>query len=162
MWPNPQSCVIVLQFQLQYYRNKMDLISLKPCLNLCSQTWLKSNRSLVNIFIQNQSPGCSMKKGVLKNFPKFTGKHLCQSLFFNKVAGLRPATLLKRDSGADVFLWILRNFYEHFFYRTRRMTAYVYSKWVINLENFSLNSFHKVQRYITKNIIITIFTNAWV
>ena len=29
------------------------------------------------------------KKGVLRNFAKFTGKHLCQSLFFNKVAGLR-------------------------------------------------------------------------
>ena len=26
----------------------------------------------------------------LKNLAKFTGKHLCQSLFFNKVAGLRP------------------------------------------------------------------------
>ena len=25
-------------------------------------------------------------KGVLKNFAKFTGKHLCQSLIFNKVA----------------------------------------------------------------------------
>ena len=33
---------------------------------------------------------CSMKKGVLRNFTKFTGKHLCQSLFFNKVVGLRP------------------------------------------------------------------------
>ena len=32
---------------------------------------------------------CSVKKGVFKNFAKFTGKHLCQSLFFNKVAGLR-------------------------------------------------------------------------
>ena len=31
------------------------------------------------------------KKGVLRNFGKFTVKHLCQSLFFNKVAGLRPA-----------------------------------------------------------------------
>ena len=30
-----------------------------------------------------------MKKGVLRNFKKFTGKHLCQSLFFNKVAGLK-------------------------------------------------------------------------
>ena len=29
------------------------------------------------------------KKGVLKSFAKFTGKQLCQSLFFNKVAGLR-------------------------------------------------------------------------
>ena len=27
------------------------------------------------------------EKGVLKNFEKLTGKHLCQSLFFNKVAG---------------------------------------------------------------------------
>ena len=28
---------------------------------------------------------CSIKKGVLKNFAKFTGKHLLQSLFFSKV-----------------------------------------------------------------------------
>ena len=33
---------------------------------------------------------CSVKKGVLTNFAKFTGKHLCQSLFFNRVqAGLQ-------------------------------------------------------------------------
>ena len=38
-----------------------------------------------------------MKKGVLRNFTKFTGKHLCQRLFFKKVAGLRPATLLERS-----------------------------------------------------------------
>ena len=31
---------------------------------------------------------CSKKKGVLRNFIKFTRKHLCQGLFFNKVAGL--------------------------------------------------------------------------
>ena len=37
-----------------------------------------------------------MTKGVLRNFTKFTGKYLCHSLFFNKVAGLRPATLLKK------------------------------------------------------------------
>ena len=30
-----------------------------------------------------------MKKGVFRNFAKFTEKHLCQSLFFNKVAGLK-------------------------------------------------------------------------
>ena len=34
------------------------------------------------------------KKGVLKIFAKFTGKHICQSLFFNKVAGLRPEALV--------------------------------------------------------------------
>ena len=35
-----------------------------------------------------------MKKSVLKSFTKSTGKHMCQSLFINKVAGLRPANLL--------------------------------------------------------------------
>ena len=34
--------------------------------------------------------------GALRNFAKFTGKHLCQSLFFSKDAGLRPPTLLKK------------------------------------------------------------------
>ena len=29
---------------------------------------------------------CSIEKGVLKYFTKFAWKHLCQSLFFNKVA----------------------------------------------------------------------------
>ena len=44
------------------------------------------------------------KIGVLRNFTKYKGKHLCQSfLFFNKVGG-RPATLSKKDSGTDVLL----------------------------------------------------------
>ena len=30
------------------------------------------------------------KKGVLKNFAKLTGKHRCQSLFFNKVFNKFP------------------------------------------------------------------------
>ena len=37
---------------------------------------------------QKQLPEVLSKKGVLKNFAKSTGKYLCQSLFFNKVAGL--------------------------------------------------------------------------
>ena len=37
---------------------------------------------------------CSVKKGVFRNFARFIGKHLSQSFFFNKVAALRPATLL--------------------------------------------------------------------
>ena len=63
---------------------------------------------------------CAVKKCVLKNFPEFMGKKLCQSLFFNRVAG--PAAdalqnrcfknftvfaadhLLKRDSNASVFM----------------------------------------------------------
>ena len=45
---------------------------------------------------RSSRPDVFCKKGVLKNFAKFTGKNLCQSLFFNKVADLRPTTLLKK------------------------------------------------------------------
>ena len=53
---------------------------------------------------RSSRPEVFCKKGVLENFAKFTGKQLSQSLFFNKVADLRPATVLKRGSGAGVFL----------------------------------------------------------
>ena len=46
--------------------------------------------------LRNNHQRCSVRKGVLKNFEKFTGKHLCQSLLFNKIEALRSATLLKK------------------------------------------------------------------
>ena len=51
------------------------------------------------IFVMNQSDSKKQSSrrvlwiGVLRNFAKFTGKHLCLSLFFNKVAG--PAKFLR-------------------------------------------------------------------
>ena len=49
-------------------------------------------------------------KGVLRNFAKFTGKHLCQSLFFNKVAGLKPLAFTSE------FFEIFKNTYGDSFY----------------------------------------------
>ena len=40
-----------------------------------------------------------MKKGVLRNFTTFTGKHLRQSLFFNKLTGLRLMCLYLNPLG---------------------------------------------------------------
>ena len=37
---------------------------------------------------KSSRPEVFRKKGVLRNFAKFTGKHLCQSFFFNKVSSL--------------------------------------------------------------------------
>ena len=37
---------------------------------------------------------CSVIKGVLRNLAKFIEKHLCQSLFFNKIAGVSLFTKL--------------------------------------------------------------------
>ena len=61
---------------------------------------------------------CSIIKCVLKNFAQFTGKYLCRSLFFNKIASLTPATLLKKRPRHSAFLRIVRNFQEHLFYGT--------------------------------------------
>ena len=44
-----------------------------------------------NVSCRNRLQRCSIKIDVLKNFAKFTGRHLCQILFFNKIAGLRPS-----------------------------------------------------------------------
>ena len=46
---------------------------------------------------RSSCPGVVCIKVVLKNFAKFTGEHLRRSLFFNKVADLKPTTLLKKS-----------------------------------------------------------------
>ena len=66
------------------YNHQFFMIFLRKLMFINDDYMLKS--SLSEVFY---------KKGVLRNFTKFKGKHLCQSLFFNKVTGLRPATLLK-------------------------------------------------------------------
>ena len=48
---------------------------------------LKKNGNIT----RSSHPEVLCKKGVLRNFTKFTGKHQCQSLFFNKVAGMRQS-----------------------------------------------------------------------
>ena len=45
---------------------------------------------------------CSVKQGVLRNFAKFTGKHLRQSLFFNNVSG-GASNFIKKQALAQVF-----------------------------------------------------------
>ena len=50
---------------------------------------------------------CSVKKVFLEISQKSRVFFFCPSLFFNKVAGVRPASFLKRNSGTGVFLWIL-------------------------------------------------------
>ena len=55
--------------------------------------------------VRSSHQRCSIWKGVLRNFIKFTGKHLCQSLFFNKVAGLRPKDNFFKNTFFTEHLW---------------------------------------------------------
>ena len=51
----------------------------------------KASQNLANHIYTYKSSNrsCSVRKGVLRNLAKFTGKRLCQGLFFEKFAGLK-------------------------------------------------------------------------
>ena len=67
----------------------------KPQLNdstkmFCNLKTSNETAIMIEVFrgLQKQPPEVFYKKGVLRNFAKFTEKHLCQRLFLNKVGGL--------------------------------------------------------------------------
>ena len=79
------------------------------------------------LFTEAASRRCSVKKGVLKNFAKFTGNHLCHSLFLDKVAG-QVCNLFKKKTLAQAlsckFCEIFKN---AFFCRTPPVAASVFT-----------------------------------
>ena len=83
---------LALIYPVGIYLFKVNNENTRAICDVLSQSTLSSFHTL----LRSSRPEVFCKKGVLKNFEKFTGKHLCHSLFFNKVAGLRPATLLKK------------------------------------------------------------------
>ena len=54
------------------------------------------------LYHQKQPLDVFCKKGVLKNFVQFTGKHLYQSLFFNEVACV-ASNFIKKETRSQVF-----------------------------------------------------------
>ena len=95
---------------LTTYRTSLQIFLFNKffCTNIF-QVELEILRNSPTIF---RSSHCShsIKKAILKDFVRFTGKHLCWSLFFNKLAGLSPVTLLKRNSNTDVFFANIEKF----------------------------------------------------
>ena len=71
---------------------------------------------LARIFINYSTEAAT--GDVLKNLGKLTGKHVCQNLFFDKVTGLRVATLFKKRLRSRCFPVNFANFYVYIFYRT--------------------------------------------
>ena len=72
--------------------------------------------------VRSSHRGSSARKGVLKNFPKFTEKHPCHILFFNKVASVRPVNFVK--------------FSRITFLQNTQATASVWSLTAVNLIKF--------------------------
>ena len=50
-----------------------------------------------------QIPSEADTGGVLEYYPKFTGKHLCQSVFFKKIAGLRTLAQVFSCEFCEIF-----------------------------------------------------------
>ena len=63
-------------------------------------TYLKFEASFWNS--RSRRPEVFCKNGVLRNFAKFTRKHLCQRLFFNKVAA-EACNFNKKETMPQVF-----------------------------------------------------------
>ena len=51
-----------------------------------------------DLMSQGIARSSSVKKGVFRNFAKFTEKYLCQSLFFNKIAGFQACNFIKEET----------------------------------------------------------------
>ena len=84
--------------------------------------WLKLSRS--------SHPELFCPKGMLKKFTKFTGKHLCQNIFLNKIAG-RPATLLNKTLRHRCFPVNFGKLLRTIYYRTPLVAASSYQRTVI-------------------------------
>ena len=91
------SIIINWGFYYESFRNFSDLFSNL----LVSSVWSRNVAVRCNK-IQKSRLQMSFKIGVLKNFAKFTGKHLCWSLFLINLQACKQA--------AGDFLWILQNF----------------------------------------------------
>ena len=56
--------------------------------------WLTLNKCYSEV-PKSSHRWCSVKKGVLRNFARFTGRHLCQSLFLNSWHRCFPVNFAK-------------------------------------------------------------------
>ena len=103
----------------------------------------QESKEKTTVLYRSSRPEGFCKKGVLRNFAKFTGEHLWESFFFNKVAGLFFLTKLqsiKKETLAQVFS---REFCEIsknvFSYRTPLVAATVFNQ--TNIVDTIRNSF---------------------
>ena len=99
---------------------------------------------------QKQPPEMFCKKIVLKIFAKLTGKHLCQSLLFHKVAdlsGLQGLEIFRGNSNpANIYLFEVSN-------RNTRKKCEICSKLDINYVVLNVRKVSKVIRIISNCII---------
>ena len=105
---------------------------------------------------------CSVRKSVFKISKNSQENNTCASLLFNK-----------RDPGTVVFLWILRNFYEHLFlqktpggwlaasifFETIKTLPGPFRSTCLSRSNIEQVDPQKIKRYATKLCLTLVFSN---
>ena len=105
------------------------------------------------------------EKGVFKNFVNFTSKHLCQSFFFNEVAGSACNVIEKETLGQDFSSEFCKKNLKHLFCRTSANGCFwLLNNWQGKHYSFSLNSSERVFRRTLQKITLLYgvenYTNA--
>ena len=70
--------------------NKENFVNMSHAHNFWKKEWINIGsvvRLMLKILSTSSHQRYPKEKGTLRNFAKLTGKHMCQSLSFNKVAG---------------------------------------------------------------------------
>ena len=83
------------------FQNESILSSHQVIAHIKSLRVKKLYSALVIEINRSSRPDVFCKKGVVRNFAKLTGRHLCQGLSFNKVAAL--GLFIKKETLAQVF-----------------------------------------------------------
>ena len=81
---------------------------------------------------------CSIKKAIINNFAKFTGKHLCWSLLLLKLKAFRSATLLKENPTLMFFCKYCEIFKNVYFEKHLQTTAFANSRVSVSQESLAL------------------------
>ena len=99
--------------------------------------------------LRSSHPDVFFEKGILRNFSKFTGKYLCQSLIFNKTAG-GTCNFIKKETLAQVlsceFYEISKNtfFTEHLWWPPRLYVGVPLEFEAALVENFAFLIFQNI------------------
>ena len=99
MWPIPQECVDLVTFTEKTFMEKLNFVF------LCSERHKKQKQLIMS----------ALKNSYSKRFAKFTSKKTWDgTLILEKMLVCWPSKLLKTDTIASAFLWILWIFWDEF------------------------------------------------
>ena len=110
---------------------------------------------MIENYKQKQPPEVFFKKSVLRNFAKFKGKHLCQSLFFNKVTGLLQNTsgqLLLYKKYKIMLLHIVDNGISKNYIENKTLKRPLHERIFMNNFTHTCHSFYILSSLTLKNI----------